>query len=144
MPEIIGIDHIYISVSDLERAERFYDCVFLNLEFRKNNFTIDGDAHIQYYNRFFGYVLRPSRALRPHDAYSPGLHHLCFRVDTAADVRTAGDLLRDAGIEATPPKLFREYADDYVAIFFNDPDGLRLEITNYRQERRERHDRWDD
>ena len=24
-----------------------------------------------------------------------------------------------------------------------DPDGLRLEITNYRQERRDRHDRWE-
>jgi hypothetical protein len=25
---------------------------------------------------------------------------------------------------------------------FTDPDGIRLEVTNYRQERRERHDNW--
>jgi glyoxylase I family protein len=29
-------------------------------------------------------------------------------------------------------------------VFFTDPDGVRLEVTNYRQERRDRHDRWDD
>jgi len=27
MPEVTGIDHIYIAVSDLARAERFYDTV---------------------------------------------------------------------------------------------------------------------
>ena len=26
---------------------------------------------------------------------------------------------------------------------FSDPDGIRLEITNYRQERRQRHDEWE-
>jgi glyoxylase I family protein len=28
------------------------------------------------------------------------------------------------------------------ATFFTDPDCIRLEVTNYRQERRERHDHW--
>lgn len=36
-----------------------------------------------------------------------------------------------------------EYAPDYYAIFFSDPDGIRLEITNYRQERRKRFDNWE-
>ncbi len=30
---------------------------------------------------------------------------------------------------------------DYTATFFTDPDGVRLEVTTYRPERRERHDR---
>ncbi len=62
MPDVIGIDHIYISVSDLPRAEAFYDQVMPILGFRKNAFTIDGDPHIQYFNRHFGYVLRPAKA----------------------------------------------------------------------------------
>ncbi|PYJ97601.1 MAG: glyoxalase, partial [Verrucomicrobia bacterium] len=32
---------------------------------------------------------------------------------------------------------------DYYAIFFSDPDGIRLEVTNYRQERRNRFDDWE-
>jgi len=44
--ETIGIDHIYIAVSDLTRSERFCDCVMRILGFRKNTFTNEGDHHI--------------------------------------------------------------------------------------------------
>ena len=40
MTEVIGIDHVYIAVSDLERSEIFYDRVmFEALGFRKNKFA---------------------------------------------------------------------------------------------------------
>lgn len=143
MPEVIGIDHIYVAVADLARAEAFYDAVMFVLGFRKNKFTIADDLHIQYFNRHFGFVLRPAKRLAPHDAYAPGLHHLCFRVDSAEDVSQAAQRLRAVGIQTTQPRVFEEYAPDYHAIFLNDPDGLRLEITNYRNERKRRHDEWD-
>jgi len=142
--EVTGIDHIYIAVSDMARAEAFYDRVMLTvLGFRKNKFPINGDPHIQYYNRQFGYVIRPARTASVHDSYSPGLHHFCLRVDSVDGVRQAAAELREAGIDATEAKLYPQYAPDYWATFFNDPDGVRLEITNYRQERRDRHDHWD-
>jgi len=140
--EVIGIDHIYIAVAELTRSEDFYDRVFLNLGFRKNSFVIGDDPHVQYYNRHFGYVLRPAKTRQAHDSYAPGLHHLCLRVDSTADVHAAANTLRGAGVDVSEPQLYPEYASDYVAAFFTDPDGLRLELTNYRQERRERHDRW--
>lgn len=55
MPEIIGIDHIYITTSDMARSEEFYNRAMAVLGFRKNTFSIGGDAHIQYFNRHFGY-----------------------------------------------------------------------------------------
>ena len=143
MTEVTGIDHLYIAVSDLAGSESFYDQVFLTaLNFRKSKFSLGGDPHIQYYNRHLGYVLRPSRILASHNPYSPGLHHLCLRVDTVADVVAVATQLRDAGIAATEAKHYPEYAPDYWATFFSDPDGIRLEVTNYRLERRERHDNW--
>ena len=143
MAEVIGIDHIYITVTDMARSEAFYDRVLLGaLEFRKNAFSLAGDPHIQYFNRLFGIVLRPARSLTPHDSYSPGLHHLCLRVESAADVRAIAEHLASQGIEASEAKRYPEYAEDYSATFFTDPDGIRLEVTNYRQERRERHDHW--
>jgi len=33
---------------------------------------------------------------------------------------------------------------DSRALRFTDPDGLRLEVTNYRAERRQRHDEWEE
>jgi glyoxylase I family protein len=141
MPEVIGIDHIYIAVSDLTASEAFYDRVMPILGFVKNSFLIGGDPHVQYFNRHFGFILRPARG-GAHDPYHPGLHHLCLRVDSAADVADATTALIAAGIPAAEPKLYPEYAPDYAATFFTDPDGMRLEVTSYRQERRDRHDRW--
>ena len=114
------------------------------LGFRRNAFEIGGDPHVQYYNRHFGYVLRPARVDSPHQPYAPGLHHLCLRVDTVDDVKAVSAALNAAGIAATPAELHGDYAPDYWATFFTDPDGIRLEVTNYRAERRERHDHWEE
>ena len=141
--QIIGIDHIYISVVDMEASEHYYDNVMAVLGFKKNEFEIDGAKHIQYFNRYFGYVIRPaaSRAAA-HNRYHPGLHHFCFRVETKDDVARVADELSARGIECSEPKNYPEYAKDYYAIFLSDPDGIKLEITNYREERRFRHDHW--
>ncbi|HEY2904007.1 MAG TPA: VOC family protein [Polyangia bacterium] len=143
--EIIGIDHIYLSVRSVERSEAFYDRVLLAvLGFRKNNFTIGGDGHVQYFNRLFGVVLRPARQdTRAHDPYGPGLHHLCLRVEGSVDVDRVAAALVAAGMSVSEPKLFPEYAPDYYAAFITDPDGLRLEITNFRAERRARMEVWE-
>jgi glyoxylase I family protein len=135
--EVIGIDHVYVAVSDLGRSEEFYDRAMGVLGFRKRKGSIGGDPHVHYYNRHFGYSIRPAREHTPgHDPYAPGLHHFCFRVvDEAAVDRTAQGL-RDAGIEATEPRYYPEYAADYYATFFEDPDGVRLEVTTFREIRR--------
>ena len=143
MAEIIGIDHLYIAVSDLARSESFYDKVLGEvLGFRKNRFELGNDPHVQYYNRHFGYVLRPARRMSSHDPYSPGLHHFCLRVETIAEVVEVARALCAIGVEASEARNYPEYAPDYWATFFSDPDGIRLEVTNYRTERRERHERW--
>jgi glyoxylase I family protein len=142
--EVIGIDHIYIAVSDLALSEKFYDLVMGILGFRKNTFPNDGDHHIQYYNRHFGFVLRPaSSGQGTHDSLAPGLHHFCFRVEDAAAVDAIALRFAEVGVNCSRPQLYPEYAPDYCAIFFTDPDGIRLELTNYRRERRKRHDDWE-
>lgn len=143
MIEVIGIDHIYITVSDLQHSEHFYDQVLLGVfGFKKSHFVLGDEAHVQYFNRHFGYVLRPSRSRCKHDPYTPGLHHLCLRVESIAEIVGIANQLRSLGIDASEAKIYPEYAPDYWATFFSDPDGLRLEVTNYRQERRIRHDHW--
>ena len=77
-----------------------------------------------------------------HDSYAPGLHHLCLRVESEAEVNEVAEMLKDRGLVVTEAVRYPQYAPDYVACFLADPDGVRLEITNYRLERRERHDRW--
>jgi len=113
------------------------------LGFKKNQFRLEGETHIQYYNRHFGYVLRPTRTANSHNSYGPGLHHLCFRVNNQKDVEETARKLSEHNISVSEPKLYPDYAPDYYAVFLSDPDGIQLEITNYRQERRQRHDNWE-
>src|SRR5262245_25401442 len=118
--EVTGIDHIYISVTDLARSESFYDRVMPALGFRKNSFLNDGDQHIQYYNRHFGFVLRPAKRKTAHDPLTPGLHHFCLRVEDARTVEAIARRFEELGMECSAPQLYPEYAPDYYAIFFSD------------------------
>jgi glyoxylase I family protein len=133
--EVSGIDHLYVSVSDVSRSVAFYDSVMRLLGFRKGTSPIAGEPHAHYFNRETQLTLRPARRPVPHDPYAPGLHHLCFRVGTTADVDTAVRELRALGVDATEPRLYPEYAADYYATFFSDPDGLRLELVALRHMR---------
>ncbi len=142
--DVIAVDHIYVAVRDFARSVAFYDRVMRLLGFKKGTTPIAGEAHAHYFNRVTQYTIRPARGTERHDPYRPGLHHLCFRVATPADVDAAAIALRDIGVDATPPKLCPEYAADYYATFFTDPDGIRLEIVALRKMRALVRDHWDE
>ena len=119
--------HVGINVTDLDRAVRFYGSVFgftvggrSDQDARRFAFLKNGDTLVltlwqQSEGRF--------------DAARPGLHHLSFRVPTLADVSAAETRVREAGgrflYEGAVPH--GEGASS-GGIFFEDPDGTRLEI----------------
>jgi len=141
--EVIGIDHVYLTVTDLARSKQFYDGVMRVLGYAQLEAPIGGDPHVHYYNRQFGFSLRPARTRATHDPYAPGLHHFCFRVVDERAVDRAYQELQALGVAVTEPRLYPEYSADYYATFFEDPDGIRLEITNFREIRRRRMYDWD-
>lgn len=141
--DVLGIDHVYFAVRDLARIERFYDALLVTaLGHVKVHAPIGGEPHVHYVNRHFSVALRPARTTMAHDAYAAGLHHFCFRVENAAAVDRVATSLTAAGIAVSEPRLYHEYANDYYAAFVSD-HGLRLEVTNFRAERRERAANWD-
>jgi catechol 2,3-dioxygenase-like lactoylglutathione lyase family enzyme len=140
--EVTGVDHVYVAVASIERSERFYDGVMKLLGFKKGTAPIAGERHLHYFNPVTQYTIRPARAATPHDPYAPGLHHLCFRVPTRGDVTDVAAGLRELGIDASDPALYPEYAPDYWATFFTDPDGLRLEVVAHRRGRSLIRDHW--
>jgi glyoxylase I family protein len=140
--EVTAVDHVYVAVRDFARSVAFYDAVMRLLGFRKGTTPIACEPHAHYFNRVTQYTIRPARGDGVHDAYRPGLHHLCFRVATRADVDAAAAGLRALGVAATPPALCPEYAPDYYATFFPDPDGIRLEVVAHRRMRTLIRDHW--
>jgi glyoxylase I family protein len=142
--QVIGLDHIYLSVSDMERSQRFYDQVLGLLGFRKGDKAIAGEPHAHYFNRVLQLTLRPARSALSHDPYAPGLHHLCLQLPGRAEVDAAAAALRELGIAASDPRLYPEYNPDYYATFFEDPDGMRLELVGRTPYRDELVQRWDE
>jgi glyoxylase I family protein len=143
--EVVGLDHVYVTVSDFEASQRFYDRVMQTLGFRKGDRAIAGEPHAHYFNPALQYTIRPARpGTLAHDPYAPGLHHFCFQVPSEHDVDEAHARLVAAGVEATAPRRYPEYNDAYYATFFEDPDGLRLEIVARTPHRDEIAERWDD
>ncbi len=143
--EVIGLDHVYLAVSDLGRASRFYDAVLGALGFRKGDAPIAGEPHAHYWNRALQLSLRPAHATGArHDPYAPGLHHLCVQVRDPAAVDAAHAKLSALGVAASAPRLYPEYNPDYYATFFADPDGIRLELVARKAKRDEIVARWDE
>jgi glyoxylase I family protein len=142
--EVIGLDHAYLTVSDLARATRFYDAVLGALDFERAGEPIAGEPHAHYWNRALQLSIRPARAAAArHDPYAPGLHHLCLQVRDRAAVDASYAKLRALGVAASEPRLYPEYNPDYYATFFSDPDGIRLEIVARKAKRDEIVAGWD-
>jgi catechol 2,3-dioxygenase-like lactoylglutathione lyase family enzyme len=135
--EVIGVDHVFVAVRDLVTSSEFYDRVMPVLGFRRGEGDLGGAHHVFYHGRRMVYALRPAGDGTPdHDPYAPGLHHLCFRVVDERAVDRAARELAEAGVEITEPRYYPEYGPDYYATFFGDPDGIRLEVMNFRELRR--------
>lgn len=72
----------------------------------------------------------PAEAGHRHHRYAPGLHHLAWRAESRADVDALHDLLVERGIPVLdPPAHYPQYSGDYYAVFFEDPDGIKLEYV---------------
>lgn len=143
--EVLGVDHIYLTVSDFARAERFYDTVLGLLDFRKSDREIAGASHRHYFNKVVQITIRPARdGFHPFDSYSPGLHHLCLQVKDPAAVDRFAAALKARGIATSAPAFHKEYAADYYATFFEDPDGIRHEVMARRAGRDLIVARWDE
>jgi glyoxylase I family protein len=66
----------------------------------------------------------------PYDRYAVGVHHLCFDVPSREVVDERAQWLRGqaARIESGPAEY--EYTPGYYAVFFYDPDGIKLELLH--------------
>ena len=66
----------------------------------------------------------------PFDRYAVGIHHLCFDVSSREVVDERARWLRDQGAEIESGPCEHAYSPAYYAVFFRDPDGIKLELLH--------------
>ena len=74
--------------------------------------------------------LRQAHTEREHDRYSIGLHHLALEAPSRAVVDERAEWLRARGAELESEPQEYGYIPGYYAVFFYDPDGIKLEIVH--------------
>jgi catechol-2,3-dioxygenase len=119
--------HIGLSVTDLDRSLAFYQDV-LELEvLQRSDDAGRRFAFLGAGGRLFLTLWQQSEA--GFDPRHAGLHHLAFQVPTVDDVRAAEAKLRARGQEPRYDGVVPHRAGaESAALFFTDPDGIRLEI----------------
>lgn len=130
-----GVHHIDLSVSDLARARSFYEAVlgFMGYAAGEDYGARGQDYDLRAGGQFCSIGIRPSEgpnAARAHDRYAPGLHHLAWNAQSREDVDALHALLLRIGATVLdPPADYPQYGAGYYAVFFADPDGLKLEFV---------------
>ncbi len=130
--DVLGFDHIDLTVNDLARSQVFYEKVLGELGFR---FVKDGATGDPIFaNGLTSLALRvPSTEQQgaAFDRHRVGLHHLAFRAARRGDVDAFHDfLVRERLRVLDAPAEYPEYGTDYYAVFWPDPDGIKLELVH--------------
>jgi glyoxylase I family protein len=127
------VHHIDLTVRDLNVSAAFYDAILGFMGYMRSHEDsrgIDWDL-TDTRGGFCSVGIKSAEgAARAHDRYSPGLHHLAWSAESRDDVDRLYALLLEVGATVLDaPAAYPQYGPTYYAVFFADPDGLKLEFV---------------
>ena len=119
-------DHIDLRVKNREVAQRFYAQVLPAIGFRVD---VSGqkwglfEAEDAIAVDFFGFEEEPD--------HRPNANRIAFWAPSREAVDKVAEVIRQAGAKNIEgPELCTEYSPGYYAVFFEDPDGNKLEVCH--------------
>ena len=129
-----GVHHVDLVVSSIERSLPFYRDLLGPLGYAGMS-EVEGERGETIY-----YLWGPATAIglreaqtgraTPFDRYEVGLHHLAIDAVSRAAVDERAEWLRAHGAEIESGPKEYAYQLGYYAVFFYDPDGIKLEIVH--------------
>ena len=130
----MSVQHVDLVVSSIERSLPFYRDLLAPLGFHRIG-EVEGERGetIWYLSGAAGAIgLREAQTPSegPYDRYRVGLHHLAFEVHSRGAVNERAGWLRAQGAEIESGPEEYAYLPGYYAVFFYDPDGMKLEIVH--------------
>jgi glyoxylase I family protein len=128
-----GVHHVDLVVSSIERSLPFYTELLGPLGFHRVS-EVEGER-----GETIWYLGGPGSAVGlreaqsesdEYDRYRVGLHHVAFEANSRAQVDERAEWVRAHGREIESEPQEYAYLPGYYAVFFYDPDGLKLEIVH--------------
>ena len=128
--EVLGVEHIDLTVNDVARSRAFYDLVLGELGFRK----FEDENYLHWSNAQMTIAIRAASDANRNaefDRYRVGFHHLALRARSRADVDQFHRFLtREKITILDTPAEYPQYGREYYAVFFADLDGMKLELVH--------------
>ena len=134
-----GLDHIDLVVSDFEHSLAFYRGLLRPLGWTREG-EIEGERseRVVYLggeppNRDVMLSIRERQSdahETPYDRYAIGVHHIAFRAPSRQAVDDRADWARNQGVTLESEPQEYAYTAGYYAVFFPDPDGIKLEVVH--------------
>jgi glyoxylase I family protein len=132
-----GIHHLDLVVSDLERSLAFYRGLLGPLGYvREGGIAGERGERVVYLGHItehtaIGLRERQSDANPvPYDRYGVGVHHVAISAGARYLVDERAAWLRENGVEIESGPAEYDYIPGYYAVFFHDPDGIKLEVVH--------------
>ena len=130
---IAGIHHFDLVISSLDRSLPLYrqmleplgytDALEITGERGERVVYLEGPGKVAF-------SLREAKVPGEYDRYRIGIHHVAFAADSRELVDDRFNWARAAGLEIESVPREYDYVPDYYAVFFYDPDGIKLEIVH--------------
>jgi glyoxylase I family protein len=129
-----GVHHVDLVVSSIERSLPFYRELLGPLGYTRIG-EVEGERGETIWYLWgpgcsVGLRAAQSDTLGGFDRYRLGLHHLAFEAYSRGLVDERAAWLRNQGAEIESGPEEYTYQPGYYAVFFYDPDGLKLEILH--------------
>lgn len=127
-----SVYHLQLNVRDATISLPFYKDLFVYFAY---SIIDESDEHIGASNGTtdFWIIQTEQKYLSNHyHRKGTGFNHIAFRVSSKQDVDLfAQEFLQKKKIKILyqTPRLFPEYHQDYYAVFFEDPDRIKLEVV---------------
>jgi len=129
-----GVHHVDLVVSSIERSLTFYRELLAPLGFHRIG-EVEGERgetiwYLSGPGSSIGLREAQSEREQPLDRYEVGLHLLALEASSRAAVDERASWLRSHGAEIESGPEEYGYSPGYYAVFFFDPDGIKLEIVH--------------
>ena len=126
------IHHLDLTVTDPAASCAFYDAVLGRLGYARST-EYAGDVPCWVLSRAGSTLsigLHEAKIPTAHDRRAAGLHHLAFHLASRSEVDEFHGFLVREGIAVLDAPAEYDYTPGYYAVFFADPDGVKLELVH--------------